>query len=518
MPSRGDLDLPLPYLGDLLFAETQRGGTIGARIYKFTAPFTLGSYNDLATSEPVGGSLMGSVSSIKAFGGKIAFTAVGRATHSVGIVDRLYFVPSLGAVTKFTGETVQWEITAKSRPQIGDFGGTCHVLVHQLNSFQFCIANADLGSLSGVATIPSPLGTYMASLETDGLSMYAMLPGGIYNFDDTPSKMIDTSRAEDLNCRQVIFKDQLYFKNKQSLIKYTTPLQSVGYDLEDGLPSDKLGEITAMCSSFKWLYAAVMGATYSHILTNDGKGWQYYARIPTAGLWVRNMFLNNAPDAIDRLWCVFGNYGYPGYFLNPMVNPLNAGTYSYVPTGHFTPPIFDGGMPEELGAFYDANIISDGMVGSNRITCLYGLNGTSPVTTLGVVATSTESLILGSPYGLEGYKIQPKFILSGVVGSSTPIFQEAIIHYLKLPEDREAFEFTIDLEQTAIRETRPLEAVIGSLNYERQKRTLMPFWYGQIGTKNVKILEAPSSETVENQQIYEGEREGFIRIRCAEII
>lgn len=463
---------------------------------------------------------MGTLCAVNAIGNKIDLAFLGARRGVGGVHTQLFSIPTLGGGIGIPTISPGIGSDTVSYVQIAYMGGTLHCLTYDntLNQVCFFVDNDVGGSVTSVGTISTVVGSYLAPLMTDGLTMYAMLPEGIYDFDTSPNIIVDTSRAKDLNCRQVIFKDELYFKNKQSLIKYTTPPQSVGYDLGDGLPSDKLGEITAMCSSWRWLFTAVQGATYSHILTYDSKGWQYYARIPTAGLWVKDMFLSNSPDAIDRLWCIFGNYGYPGYFLNPMVNPLNAATYSYVPTGHFTPPIFDGGMAEEPGAFYDENIIADGMVGSNRITCLYGLDGANPVTTLGVVATNTAALIWGSPYGLEGYKIQPKFILSSATSGSTPIFQEAIIHYLKLPEDREAFEFTIDLNETASKEVRPLEAVIGSLNYERQKRTLSPFWYGVIPTKNVKVLEAPSAENIQEDKIFQGEREGFETIRVAEIL
>ena len=519
------MNLAFSYLTDLLFCETTRVaeaavvGSAPSITYKFTGSNTIGSYRNLSTVDAPAYSC-GSLSAIRAFASDIAYIMSEDAYFGT-VNSKFLKATTLG--TNIPAVLLHGTLGVNVGgiyPAIGNFGGTPHILSYDpdIKRAGFWVTNQNLGSLTAVGSLSVTLGTYMASLETDGLTMYAMLPQGVYDFDTSPNIIVDTSRAEDLNCRQVIFRDELYFKNKQSVIKYTTPPQSVGYDLGDGLPSDKLGEITAWCASWRWLFASVKGATYSHILAYDGKGWQNYARIPTAGLWVREMFLNSNPDAIDRLWCIFGNYAYPGYFLNPMVNPLNAATYSYVPTGYFTLPMFDGGMAEELGAFYDENIIADGIVGSNRITCLYGLDGANPVTTLGVVATNTQALILGSPYGLEGYKIQPKFILSSATSGSTPIYQEAIIHYLKLPEDRESFEFTIDLKETAIKETRPLEAVIGSLNYERQKRTLMPFWYGIIPTKNVKVLEAPSAENIQEDKIFQGEREGLVTIRVAEIL
>jgi len=365
------------------------------------------------------------------------------------------------------------------------------------------------------------VGSYLADLADDGVTMFANLPDGVYDFDDTPSVAVSTSRSQDKNCAQEMFEDNLYFKNKNSMVKYDgTGVTSVGYDENDGLPSDKIGETTALCSSWKFLFAAVKGATYSHILSKVAAGaWEYYARVPTPGLWVKRLFLSDSPDAIDRLWVIYGNHGYPGYFLNPMVNPLQAATYAYVPTGHFTYPIYGGDMPEEGGAFFDAKYSLGGMGGSNIMTVMYGLNGATPVTTLGVVASNNFSHVLGSPYGVEGNRIQPKFILAGANSGTTSIFKQAVFHYLKDPDKRSTFDFSIDIDRSSQTGVRSREAVIGSLNHVLSKKTLFPFYYGQMGTRHVKVLDMPFDEASKNEQLpLPQQREGIVQIRLAEIL
>jgi hypothetical protein len=39
-----------------------------------------------------------------------------------------------------------------------------------------------------------------------------------------------------------------------------------------------------------------------------------------------------------------------------------------------------------------------------------------------------------------------------------------------------------------------------------------------MATKNVRILEQPSAEDVDKEDYFMGERGGFVRVRCAEII
>ena len=504
-PSRGDLDFLLPYKDKMYMVTT---GT--SRAFEFVPPNTLGSDTKLGGGNAETDVLCG----IKAFSSRIGLT------HRFGGGSFFKFQTSIAGQPQGSLNLTHSGGVGSHRSVFAALGLTLNLACYDSDSVVFYSANQILGSINQMGVAPANVpGSYPSPLVTDGLNMFAQLTDGVYDVDLSSSIAIDTSRALEKNGAMVMFRNELYFKNRKSLMHYDGSVPtSIGYDLNDGLPSDKDGEITAMVSTWKNIFAAVKGATYSHILSYDGDAWQYYARVPTAGIWIRDMVLSNSPDAIDRLWCVFGNHPYPGYYLNPMVNPLQAATYSFVGTGHFTPPIFDGGMSEERGAFYGLFVSADGMDGSNSIVPYYGINGDSPVTTLGVVATSGLRLDYGSDLGVECYRIQNKYMLTGANSGTTPIFREGVNQYLKLPRDRESFEFTVDLVKSSEPNTRPLEAVLGSLNYERGSRTLMPFWYGRVATKNVKVLAAPSFEEITEEDIFEGERSGFQRIKVAEIL
>ena len=382
------------------------------------------------------------------------------------------------------------------------------------------LANSNIGTIAQVATIAEAVGTNLSPMVTDGVTVYAMTPKGLYDFDTTPGIVVSTERSADKNPVLSMFEDVVYIKNKKSLIQYNgTNVINKGFDTRQGLVSEKFGEITAMAPTWQWLFAAVKGATYAHILTMDrSNNWQYYARVPTPGIWVRDMFLSDSPDGIDRLWLLFQNYNYPGYFLNPMINPLQAGTYSFVPTGEFTPPRHDGGMAEIQAGYFDMSVIGDAIAGGNKIISYYGIDNASPNATLGVIGSNTQSFIFGSPIGTQGYKIQPRFMLCASASGTTPVFRKAIIHYLKDPNRREMFDFDIDLEKSANFQQNPLEQIIGALGSAANSKTLIPFWYGQIATKYVKVLNYPTIEEVESQKVLEGERIGYIRMRVAEIL
>jgi len=527
VPSRGDLDLNLQFLDNLYFVESQftdnKVYPVPARTYQFSPPLTIGSFRNVATMAAAAGGVslsVGSLRAITAIGANIGL--VYRQVNAAGgSINALCFsnIATLGIALNANNAATMSSFDSPRFSKLQSLGGTLHILEYSRDAANFYVTDQTLGTLTKCGSANTIVGTHLAPLETDGVTMYAQLPEGIYDFDITPSIVVGSERAKDKNCMQVMFENYLYFKNKKSWIKYDgTDTESVGYDLRDGLASEKFGEITAVCASWKWQFVAVKGGTYSHILTLDNRNkWQYYTRIPTAGLWIRDVFLSDAPDAIDRLWVLFDNYAYPGYFLNPMVNPLQAGTYSYVPTGEFTPPRYDAGLAEVPAGWYEAHIIGDAVSSGNSITCYYGLNGDSPVTTLGKVATLTDTLKYASPVGVEAYRLQPKFMLSRESSGTTPVFRKAIIHYIKDPDKREEFEFDLDIRQSSRDTVRSEQSIIGSLNYLANLRTLFPFHYGQIGTKYVRMVNNPFAESVNKQDVYEQEREGRVRIRLTEM-
>jgi hypothetical protein len=162
-----------------------------------------------------------------------------------------------------------------------------------------------------------------------------------------------------------------------------------------------------------------------------------------------------------------------------------------------------------------------------HLDLFYGIDGNTPTTSLGQLVAQEawqnggegiKTFLMGSPYGLSARSIQLRFRLEDMTIGSSPIFRDAVTHYLKDPDKRESFDFTIDLNKTARERGNSLESLYGTLDAIRDKKTLVPFWYGHIGTKSVKVLDIPSNEKVDNDQIFGGERDGMIKIRVSEII
>jgi hypothetical protein len=521
-----DVSIPVQWRNNLYFFER---GLLATKPYMAGMAYQYTGSNVIASFSAIAGTLetiwYRDLQAAQAFGNHIAL-CFRRMDNNQTYIS---MIPTLGGTISADVKMLTAN-TPSLAPQIGNYGGTVHVIAHDpvTGLVTMAIGNHDVASFSGVATLPQTVGSYLAPLVTDGLTMWASLEDGVYEFDTVPHKVIDTSQSRDKNPWQTNFRNNLYFKNNYSLIGYDgANLAPVGYDRDDGLVNTKWGQITAGVSSQKFIFAAVKGATYSQILTYDGAAWQFYAQIPSPGLIVREMFLSNLPDGIDKLWCTFtvGTFN-PGYFINPLTRPDTAGTYSHataigsVELSDVFFPWDDGGIPEEQAGYYKLTV-TGGSINSSHIPVrvAVGFNGGWPGDVIGTAASDSTTLNICDPYGTYGYRIQVRLLpYNGSNLGGTPEIRSVIVNYLKIPDPRESFDFTIDLDETAVAEVKPLEAVIGSLNYVRSKRTLSPFFYGMMATKNVRILEQPSAEDVDKEDYFMGERGGFVRVRCAEII
>jgi hypothetical protein len=517
-PSRGDISPVVDWRGQLHFFSTT-----GSVIHRFTPPDILGSYYGLGLSVVAGQSLGDKVLLVFNNGGAYHYDGVGS-----GAVGSAFNAAITTATADFT--------------RVADVGGTAHVLTWNGSTYDFFILPRIVtGSVAAVASIPGIGGSYLSPLVSNGKDVYAALPQGVYSFGAVPAMVIDTGRAQDRNPNQVLFRQNLLLKNKTSLLKWDgASVESVGYDREDGLPSDKMGQITAMCSSWQNVFASVKGATYSHILSYDGSAWQYYARWPTAGIWVKDMFLSDSPDAIDRLWCLPGNDpSNIGYFLNPMVNPLQAGTYSYVPSGHYTTPIYGGGMSEMKGGWYRATVVNDGKIilstgYQNSGMLQFGVEGAAPTYartwlphppyaypgTYGwFMGSCNTDFMFGSEPGIEASRIQLRMILTGgTYNGTTPNIKNIVVSYLKDPPKRYTYEFDIDVNDTVVALGRDTESILGSLACETNSKILLPFQYGQMPTSMVKVLSGPSSEILASPRELPRGRDSFVHVVLAEIV
>ena len=130
---------------------------------------------------------------------------------------------------------------------------------------------------------------------SDGISVYACLPEGVWDMvPSSAENVVDSTNLIDTGALLNIFGGNLMLKNSEQLISIdpdSLVMKDVGLTLDEGLPINKKGEITAMCSSWNYLFAAVKGPTYPSVFSYDGKGWHFLAKVPSAGATVRDLFI-----------------------------------------------------------------------------------------------------------------------------------------------------------------------------------------------------------------------------------
>lgn len=325
----------------------------------------------------------------------------------------------------------------------------------------------------------------------------------IQSLDATPAPAInevpyiDLAGAEDSNNAKevVIFNNNLVFPVQDALLAYATngEVTDIGMNMFDGMPSDKQGKVVNLCSSMRNLYAGVLNAGKTSIFKFDGIGWHWVGRtasIGTIGSIYALSFLGS-----EAIWHGGGGIGTLAHFDYPFVNPMHKSGYKFATVGTITAPQFDGGLPNIKGVAFGMAI--DGDFGIAR-TCdaYYGLDGGAPTFFIGTANTSgLNHFSIGAGLGATHTRFQPKFVLRGIATLS-PTFRSAVLEYLKFPDTREVFSFTIDLVKTANANLTLVKALAEKLMGVRDTLNLVPFKYGDWATTNIKIMEMPGLEEI----------------------
>lgn len=314
---------------------------------------------------------------------------------------------------------------------------------------------------------------------------------------------LDLFGLEDPNnmCDVAVFNGSMVFPVQDSLLAYSSDgsVMDVGMNLFSGMPSDKQGKVEALCSSVRHLYACVNQSGVRQIYQFDGTGWHWFGKTPTMG---------NLATSFCRLNMVTNPSGIPQLMINvegdatsyvwdyPDTNPLflpGSGTISWEASSHVVTPEFDGGLPNQTGVAYKVSV--EGVFDSARKATLYysTIGGATGWVALGQATqsgrTSFDFGTLGIPHDI----IQFKFGLEGNA-TSTPVIRTVVLDYLKFPEVRDVYTFTVDLVKTYGGNLASVQSGLDVLASIRDSYPMVPFQYGNNATVNVKVLEMPANE------------------------
>ena len=411
-----------------------------------------------------------------------------------------------------------------------------------------CVTTATIPSIVASRSEPEARAAYQA-LTGDG--NFVAYSDGIFDASLSNGNLrrkVDFSQQRQKNVGKplgVFDSDNLMIPVRIGMKAYDTgddTIRDIGLDLDDGLPSDKSGEITAMASGDIYLFAATKPKTATDkasIFAWDRVGWHYMAQIPSVNVQVGIMRNTSRPDSFDRLFIlptmtlsaitatvgVIGTFSkaYPPLYLPlPQSNPLTEASYTFATTGKLVYPENDLGLPEYNKGFYDISVDGRALGAGNQIEVFYGLDGVAPSTSAGICTVSgVRQLKLGTiGQGVSGKRIQVVPVLTrGTAPGTTPQLTSLMLHYLAYPAVREAFNFVIDIDQTARPGGRPAQTIIDEIGSLFELSTLVPFYFGHIGTRLVKVTNPKVSEEEEQaDNWYASELQGAIKLRVVELL
>ena len=412
--------------------------------------------------------------------------------------------------------------------------------------------------------IPSHYDLWSSPMAYDQGKVYFAVPDGLYEMDQARCpRRLDTSSFMEGNPHMALYDNLLYHKLGKQLLQYNPDTNAVadkGYERRQGLPKMAnedyainrhalSGEITALYSTYKYLFAAVHVGTglqslprspYVMLYDKGEDAWHYLGQsgqLPyntEPGKIVNRMLISNAPDGAERLWFLYRDIGAnhsnfaPSFIFNPLTNPLGAPTHAFATYGELSFPFFHGGLPEMPGAWL--NIGMHGQIASTTLTDDFRADifllavGTNQMTTYKVASINYAPYFgkIAPPqggYGILANIVQPILALQRDANAATgPIVYSITLDYFKQPPRRMSYSFMVDIEATADKTQRPPERVIADIESARDYVGSMPvFWYGQVPTKTVHLLETNYLDFLLPQRDFAGERKSTIAVKLAEL-
>ena len=314
---------------------------------------------------------------------------------------------------------------------------------------------------------------------------------------------LDLFGLDDANNMQdvAVFNGSMVFAVQDSLLAYSADgsVMDIGMNLFSGMPSDKQGKVEALCSSVRHLFAMVNTSGVRRIYQFDGAGWHWFGETPTLGDTATSfgwLHMVKTPAGVPQLMVnvegasVAYTWDYPD--ANPLVLPTG-GTINWEATSHVITPEFDGGLPNQTGVAYKLSV--EGVFGSGRAATFYysTLGGATGWVALGQATQSGRTTFDFGTLGIPHDIIQFEFGLSGNA-TSTPVIRTVVLDYLKFPEVRDVYTFTVDLVKTYGGNLASVQTGLDALASIRDSYPMVPFKYGDNATVNVKVLEMPSQE------------------------
>lgn len=243
------------------------------------------------------------------------------------------------------------------------------------------------------AHVGNPSAMITGGCELDGV-LYIAKEDGLYRLvsDQEATAIVPwPDQMNAINGESIkAWQGSLVFPLGHGLMKFTTgQVAPIGLDLDEGLPSGKLGKVKALVSTMQTLYAAVKGdaRNVSSVWEYNGVGWGNLWTAASKTTTVTAMAYTTTFKEESRLWF---SYGTDVYYLNiPDVtgNPANwldddgDGKASFIDSGYVETGWIDAGYQNVTKLLTQLEVEADVVSGS--ISVYYRCDDSSAYRLLG---------------------------------------------------------------------------------------------------------------------------------------
>lgn len=219
---------------------------------------------------------------------------------------------------------------------------------------------------------------------TEGAEIYEMQSQNEDQFIPVTIGEMGALRSEHTGSAACVNDVYLYFSLGEEKLErwFNNSLEDVGPDLGAGLPSSRLGRITALLSYPGRVYAAVSDPdNNASILVLRGSSWHEVYRAPRAEAEIKNMYHQVIPgDTVGRLW--FDQGGDILWIPVTAGDPREASSYEFTHEGRLETGWFYGGMKDIIKIWNELKCFAENVGANYYVEADYKVDGDSSWTVI----------------------------------------------------------------------------------------------------------------------------------------
>lgn len=294
------------------------------------------------------------------------------------------------------------------------------------------------------------------------------------------------------------------------------PVTSVPGD-GDGIAASRQGPVTWMVSSTKFLYVAMQGATYSHIVRfkYETQAWHSFFLHSDNTNKIYRMALSGRDDGTQRLHIAMGTGLYPGSGIDLTMfekpdDPIATSGAAVEASGFVQFPSDDMGDPHTTAGVYQSLMEADGLTSTTAGEYINYKTGSDTATwgtdDRGNFLSTETTITFASGSGISANTIKNQLTLYRDSGdtSQTPLVKSFEMRAVNAQDALRVVTLPIDLTATSSFNNRSVSQLIAELETFFKAATQVTIEASNVGTWKAKVLSPPQFDlrinSADNQQ------------------